>query len=38
MKTQPRSCAVISSVVALAQALGISLVVEGWRATNNGYA
>lgn len=29
MKTQPRSCAVISSVVALAQALGISLVVEG---------
>lgn len=29
MKSQPRSCAVISSVVALAQALGISLVVEG---------
>ncbi len=38
MKTQPRSCAVISSVVALAQALGISWWWKGWRATNNGYA
>ena len=38
MKTQPRSCAVISSVVALAQALGISLVVEGVESDEQRYA